>query len=221
MSPWKTFSAGEVLTAANLQSYAVDQSTLYFASSADRTTALPAPTQGMISFLNDTGTLWQWFGTYNSGTNPGGALTAGWYPMPGCGLFAATATKSTATSTTETLGSAGFAYTEITDTLNWHNAVTNPDRITPTIAGLYRVTPTIQWTASGSGTSRRLSFSKTGTLYFEQRVGTGTGVNNNASVVLSMNGSTDYITVTCFQDTGSALSATGQVTVEYLRPTTA
>jgi hypothetical protein len=194
---------------------------MVFASSAARTTALAAPSQGMVSWLNDSGTAWKYFELYNASTNPGGALVAGWYPMPGSGIFAASATKSTTNSTTETLGSAGFAYTEITDTLNWHNAVTNPDRITPTIAGLYRVTPTIQWTASGAGTSRRLSFSKTGTLYFEQRVGTGTGVNNNASVVLSLNGSTDYITVTCFQDTGGALSATGQVTVEFLRPATA
>lgn len=52
---YKAFAAGEVLLASDLQGYAVDQSTMVFASSADRTTKLVAPAKGMVSFLSDDG----------------------------------------------------------------------------------------------------------------------------------------------------------------------
>jgi hypothetical protein len=54
---YKLFASGEVLTAANLQGYAVDQSTMVFASSAARTTALAAPSQGMVTLLTDDGRI--------------------------------------------------------------------------------------------------------------------------------------------------------------------
>jgi hypothetical protein len=214
---WKSFSSNEVLTAANLQGYAVDQSTMVFASSAARSAALAAPSQGMVSWLNDSGTAWQYFELYNASTNPGGASAAGWYPISGAAMFYGTATKSTANSTTETLGAAGFLYTEIIDPLGWHSAATNTDRITPTVAGLYRITPTIQW-ASGAAGDRRVTINKNGAIYLEQRIGVGTGVYNNVSVVLSMNGSTDYFTVTCFQSSGGAVTVTCQNAIEFLRP---
>jgi len=50
---YRAFAAGEVLTASNLQGYAVDQSVMVFATAADRTTALPVPSEGMIAFLAD------------------------------------------------------------------------------------------------------------------------------------------------------------------------
>lgn len=56
-SGYKLFASGEVLTAANLQGYAVDQSTMVFASSAARTTALAAPSEGMVSYLTDTNSV--------------------------------------------------------------------------------------------------------------------------------------------------------------------
>lgn len=54
---YKLFASGEVLTAANLQGYAVDQSTMVFATSAARTTALAAPSQGMVSYLSDSNSV--------------------------------------------------------------------------------------------------------------------------------------------------------------------
>jgi hypothetical protein len=66
MSPYKLFASGEVLTASDLQTYSVDQSVMTFATSADRTTALPTPSQGMVSFLSDSGTYWAYYELYNS-----------------------------------------------------------------------------------------------------------------------------------------------------------
>ena len=54
---YKLFASGEVLTAANLQGYAVDQSTMVFATSAARTSALVAPSQGMVSYLVDSNSV--------------------------------------------------------------------------------------------------------------------------------------------------------------------
>ena len=50
---YRAFASGEVLTASNLQGYAVDQSVMRFATAADRTTALPVPSEGMVTQLDD------------------------------------------------------------------------------------------------------------------------------------------------------------------------
>ena len=217
---YRSFVPGEILTSSNLQGYAVDQSTMVFASSAARTTALAAPSQGMVSWLNDSGTAWQYFELYNASSNPGGAVAAGWYAMPGNGLFAATATKSSTNNVAESIGASGFAYTEITDTVGWHNAVTNPDRITPTIAGVYRVTASLYFAANVTG-NRRLQILKNGSTVLESRTTGAVSSGANLSHIVSMNGSSDYITLTSFQDSGGALTVTVAAAVEFLRPATA
>jgi len=110
---YKLFASGEVLTAANLQGYAVDQSTMVFGSSAARTTALAAPSQGMMSFLNDSGTVWQYYELYNVSTNPSGASAAGWYPVPGSAVFMGTCGSFTTTNgVAADAGATGNLYTE-------------------------------------------------------------------------------------------------------------
>ena len=58
----KVFTAGEVLTAANVQGYLMDQSVMVFDSSAARSSAVPSPSAGMVSYLSDTSAL-QVYGT--------------------------------------------------------------------------------------------------------------------------------------------------------------
>jgi hypothetical protein len=55
MAGKKTFVAGEVLTAQDVNDYLMDQSVMNFASSAARASAIPTPTAGMVSYLADTG----------------------------------------------------------------------------------------------------------------------------------------------------------------------
>lgn len=51
----KVFTAGEVLTAANVQNYLMDQTVMVFASSAARSSAIgTATTEGMVTYLADT-----------------------------------------------------------------------------------------------------------------------------------------------------------------------
>lgn len=77
---YKIFTAGEVLTAANVNGYLMEQAVMVFDDSTARTSAIGTPTEGMLSFLKDTdstefydGSAWQ------PVSNPGDitAVTAG------------------------------------------------------------------------------------------------------------------------------------------------
>lgn len=60
----KVFTAGEVLTAANVQDYLQDQTVMVFANSAARGSALGTAVvgEGMVTYLADTNTLWLYNG---------------------------------------------------------------------------------------------------------------------------------------------------------------
>ena len=51
----KVWTAGEVLAAAELNGYLADQVVMVFDDAAARTAAVGTPTQGMMSYLKDTG----------------------------------------------------------------------------------------------------------------------------------------------------------------------
>jgi hypothetical protein len=52
----KTFTAGEVLTASDVNTYLMEQSVMYFAGTAARSSAIPTPTTGMTTYIGVTGT---------------------------------------------------------------------------------------------------------------------------------------------------------------------
>jgi hypothetical protein len=54
-SGFRTFASGEVLTADNVQNYLMDQSVMVFAGTAARSSALPSPETGMVSYSTATG----------------------------------------------------------------------------------------------------------------------------------------------------------------------
>lgn len=60
----KVFTAGEVLTAANVNNYLMDQSVMVFAGTAARSSAIATATGGMVSFRTD-GSVWE---GYNGAT---------------------------------------------------------------------------------------------------------------------------------------------------------
>jgi hypothetical protein len=51
--PRKVFVAGEILTAADVNANLMDQAVQVFDDATDRTTQLPSPTQGMVTYLKD------------------------------------------------------------------------------------------------------------------------------------------------------------------------
>ena len=72
---YKVFTAGEVLTAANVNGYLMEQSVMVFAGSAARSSAIGTPSAGMVSYLTDTSTL-QVYGTAWADVSSPGDITA-------------------------------------------------------------------------------------------------------------------------------------------------
>jgi hypothetical protein len=64
-SGFRTFTAGEVLTASNVQNYLMDQSVMTFGGSATRSSAIGTANfeEGMVSYLTDTDKLEVYNGT--------------------------------------------------------------------------------------------------------------------------------------------------------------
>ena len=52
----KVFTAGDVLTASDVQSYLMDQTIMNFAGTAARSSAIATPTTGMTTYIGTTGT---------------------------------------------------------------------------------------------------------------------------------------------------------------------
>ena len=50
---YKSFSAGSVLTAVEVNTYLMQQSVMVFGGTAARGSALPSPSEGMVTYLND------------------------------------------------------------------------------------------------------------------------------------------------------------------------
>jgi hypothetical protein len=69
--PTKTWVVGEEVLAADFNAMVQKQVVATFANAAARTAAIPAPTPGMLSYLNDTGKVEQYTDK---------AAAAGWYP---------------------------------------------------------------------------------------------------------------------------------------------
>ena len=61
--PRKVFTAGEVLTASNVNEFLMDQSVMFFADSAARGSAIPSPIEGMATYLQSQDALSIYNGT--------------------------------------------------------------------------------------------------------------------------------------------------------------
>jgi len=59
---YKVFSNGDALTGGELNTYLMNQSVMVFASATARTAALPSPSEGMVTYLEDTNALYLWTG---------------------------------------------------------------------------------------------------------------------------------------------------------------
>lgn len=57
MAGRKTFTSGEILTAADVNSFLMDQSVMVFDDSAARGSAIPSPSEGMTTYLKDQNQL--------------------------------------------------------------------------------------------------------------------------------------------------------------------
>ena len=94
----KTFISGEVLYAADVNNYLMNQAVMTFADAAARNTALPTPTEGMVCYLNDVNQ----YQMNLSGTSGSWNIIAG--QMPRLSLALGSAFTITTGSTTTVTG---------------------------------------------------------------------------------------------------------------------
>lgn len=79
---YKTFANGFPLPASDLNNYLMNQSVIVFASAAERSSTLTSPTEGMITYLEDTDTVEVYNGSVwtdindNTGAIPKSTVTA-------------------------------------------------------------------------------------------------------------------------------------------------
>jgi hypothetical protein len=76
MAGRKVFEANEILTAANVNDFLMDQSVMVFADEAARTTSIPTPTAGMYAHLLSDDTLYKYNGTDWVAVGAGASFTA-------------------------------------------------------------------------------------------------------------------------------------------------
>jgi hypothetical protein len=57
MSGRKTFVGGDILLASELNGFLMDQAVMVFDDAAARTTAIPSPSEGMVTYLKDTNSI--------------------------------------------------------------------------------------------------------------------------------------------------------------------
>jgi hypothetical protein len=91
--PRKVFTAGEVLAAADVNSFLMDQTVMVFAGTAARGSAIGTATEGMYAHLNDTDTL-----TYYNGSAwvPSGGTILQVVSTPKTDVFTTTSSSFTA-----------------------------------------------------------------------------------------------------------------------------
>lgn len=90
----KTFTAGEVLTAADVNGYLMEQSVMVFGGTAARSSAIPTPSEGMVTYLSDLNDIQAYNGSSWISTGlTAGTTTAnyGW-PIPASGSIASLGT---------------------------------------------------------------------------------------------------------------------------------
>ena len=85
--PRKIFTAGEVLAAADVNNFLIDQSVMTFADSTARGSAIGTATQGMLTYLEDTNAYEYWDGTaYEPLVGAGGGAWTAFTPTWTSGL---------------------------------------------------------------------------------------------------------------------------------------
>jgi hypothetical protein len=188
---FKTFTTGDVLTAADTNGYLM-QGVWVFASAAARTSAVTSPQEGNMSYLSDTNSV-----EYYSGS--------AWVAVGGSsGAVGVSLTKSAAQVIATSAQTAVTWDGEVFDTNTYHDNVTNNSRITIPSgkAGKYLITTTINYLNAG-GTIRSLNIFKNGVGSNDIAV-----ANNGASncvvvhsVVMDL-AVADYIQVFTLQNSG-------------------
>ena len=176
MSGRKVFTAGEVLTASNLNTFVADQVVFVFAGSAARASGIGTATEGMLTYLTDTNKI-EVFTTYFEQVWPvtsfSGTITGGQVQFGGTSITASmTATASLKNQTI--YASSGTVTVTVPDVLELWDTITiwRNDGGTVTIAAGTGVT---SWAGAGTaGTAVTFKIDQTYNAATVQKVAANT-----------------------------------------------
>jgi hypothetical protein len=229
---YKLFATGDVLTAAQVNTYLMQQTVMVFASSAARTTALSGVlAEGMVSYLQDTNSLEVYDGSaWVGATGDITALTAGTGisissatgPIPTVAIDTATTVdKTTAqTLTNKTLTAPIIATISNTGTLTLPTStdtivgrattdtLTNKTLTSPVINGGTLVGPEERTTVSATAATGTIAYDAItqGVLYYTSNASANWTLNirgNSGTTLSSILAVGDAITVTHLVTQGS------------------
>lgn len=191
-----------------------------FASESARNTAFAKASaayrvEGARVYRTDTEVNEQWFSSSVVGV-------AGWFPVGGRTPYIklTTSAVSISNSSSTKIGSSP-AWTEASDVLAWHDAGTNPTRITPNVRGRLRFTAQTYWATNGTGI-RTGQFFKNGVQVILSRAAVSAAVDGAGGQTITFeddfNGTTDYVEFEVFQSSGGGLNLTSQLICDYMSP---
>jgi len=132
----RTFQQFDILTADDVNGYLMDQSVMCFASDAARNTAIPSPTEGMMSYLND-------INQYQMNLD---SSASGWYPAAGQMPLAYGSQSGNISTTINTFVTMTY------NSLTLRGGITHSAGVfTVPHAGVYTISATANWASAGAG----------------------------------------------------------------------
>jgi len=194
---FKTFTTGDVLTAADTNGYLM-QGVWTFADAAARDAAVTSPQEGNMCYLKDTDAVQYYSGS--AWTAVGGSSG-----FVGCALWKS-ASQSVASSTSTNVS----FDSESIDTSAFHNNVTNNERITVPAgkAGKYQLILSVAFAGNASG-YREISILKNGTaIAFGNTPPTANAPHYTITTIIDASVA-DYFTSQVYQTSGGALNVIG------------
>jgi hypothetical protein len=190
---FKTFTAGSILTASEVNTYLMEQSTMVFATTTARDAAITAPSEGMQCYITDSNRLMFY---------DGAAWRDAQSQIRSHGVRASR-TSGDLTITTGTVTAIAFT-SESEDTDAYHDTSTNNTRFTvPSgLGGLYFIRGTCRWGAT-SVTAPIMFPRKNGTTNLGRHLApTGTYSTNAVSTMVQLVAG-DYIELCAYHESGA------------------
>lgn len=146
---YKTFTAGSILTATEVNTYLNEQSVMRFATTAARDAAITAPSEGMQVYIDDRNSLMFYDGS--AWRDASSQLR----------MHGVVATRASGTVNITNATTTEIPFTaEDADTDAYHDNSTNNTRFTvPTgLGGVYYVEGSVKWTAQTGATAGVVAF---------------------------------------------------------------
>jgi hypothetical protein len=224
--PRKVFTAGEVLAAADVNTFLMDQSVMSFAGTAARGSAIGTATEGMLTYLNDSDSYESWNGSAWVGLGGGGGGSGNAVINSAFDIWQR-GTSGTASGT-----SAGSGY----NSDRWYDYYAGALTVSRQATGDTTNLPNIQWAARVQRNSGQTSATsiwhaqdietvnsipftgKTVTFSFYARRGANySGASNNLTFLVKSGTGTDQHILAGFTGESDVISTTATLTTTWQR----